>query len=111
VDHVIARVSTIDCPEVDLLKRAATLTGASVEFSTLETETDAQLAARISCLKGEVRLRLLTSVNDDVLTAAHSTGVTIDDSPVTGIGRIDLLRFLKEQAISRTLHRYGRLIR
>jgi hypothetical protein len=36
--------------------------------------------------------------------------VTIDDSIVTGIGRLDLLRFVKEQAISRTMHRYGRLI-
>jgi RHH-type proline utilization regulon transcriptional repressor/proline dehydrogenase/delta 1-pyrroline-5-carboxylate dehydrogenase len=49
-------------------------------------------------------------VNDAVLRAAHFAGVTIDDSPVTGIGRIDLLRFLKEQAISRSMHRYGRLL-
>jgi RHH-type proline utilization regulon transcriptional repressor/proline dehydrogenase/delta 1-pyrroline-5-carboxylate dehydrogenase len=49
-------------------------------------------------------------VNDDVLTAAHTAGVTIDDSSITGIGRIDLLRFVKEQSISRTMHRYGRLI-
>ena len=111
VDHVIARVSTMDCPEVELLKRAAALTGASVEFSTPATETGAQLAARISCLNGEIRLRVVTSVDDDVLAAAHSTGVTIDDSPVAGIGRIDLLRFLREQAISRSMHRYGRLIR
>jgi RHH-type proline utilization regulon transcriptional repressor/proline dehydrogenase/delta 1-pyrroline-5-carboxylate dehydrogenase len=110
VDHVIARVSKMDCPEVDLLKRAATLTGTSIEFSVAETETDAQLAARISCTRGEVRLRVLTDMNDDVLRAAHSAGVTIDDSPVTGIGRIDLLRFLKEQSISQTMHRYGRLI-
>ena len=108
---MIARVSTMDCPEVELLKRAAALTGASVEFSTPATETGAQLAARISCLNGEIRLRVVTSVDDDVLAAAHSTGVTIDDSPVAGIGRIDLLRFLREQAISRSMHRYGRLIR
>ena len=81
-----------------------------MEFSTPSSEDDTQLAARIACLTGEVRLRVLSHVNDDVLTAAHTAGVTIDDSTVTGIGRIDLLRFLKEQSISRTMHRYGRLI-
>jgi RHH-type proline utilization regulon transcriptional repressor/proline dehydrogenase/delta 1-pyrroline-5-carboxylate dehydrogenase len=61
-------------------------------------------------MNGDIRLRLLTETNDDVLRAAHTSGVTIDDSIVTGIGRLDLLRFVKEQAISRTMHRYGRLI-
>ena len=110
VDHVIVRTPKMDCAAVDLLKRAAALTGASVEFSTPHTETDTQLAARISCLRGEVRLRILESVNDDVLASAHAAGVTVDDSPVTGVGRIDLVGFLKEQSISQTMHRYGRLI-
>ena len=109
-DHVIVRAAKLDCAEVDLLTRAAALTGTSIEFSTPESESDAQLAARISHVRGDVRLRILIPVDDDVLGSAHNAGVTIDDSPVTGIGRIDLVRFVKEQSISRTMHRYGRLI-
>jgi RHH-type proline utilization regulon transcriptional repressor/proline dehydrogenase/delta 1-pyrroline-5-carboxylate dehydrogenase len=33
----------------------------------------------------------------------------IDDTAVTGDGRIELPRWLREQAISRTLHRHGRI--
>ena len=86
------------------------LTGTPLEISARETETDEHLAARLSCMTGDVRLRLLGGSNADVLRAAHSAGVTVDDSPITGIGRLDLLRFVKEQSISRTTHRYGRLI-
>jgi len=60
-------------------------------------------------MTGDVRLRLLTDVDANVLRAAHSAGVTIDDAPITGVGRLDLLRFVKEQSISQTMHRYGRL--
>jgi len=110
LDLVIARVESIDNDDVTLLRAAAHLTGTPIEFTTPDTEPDKALAARLSCLNGEVRLRVLTPVNDDVLRAAHSAGVTIDDSPITGIGRLDLLRFVKEQSISRTMHRYGRLV-
>jgi RHH-type proline utilization regulon transcriptional repressor/proline dehydrogenase/delta 1-pyrroline-5-carboxylate dehydrogenase len=109
LDLVIARVDSADSSEVPLLRAAALITGTPLELSNRETESDEHLAARIACLSGDVRLRLLTKTNDDVLRAANSSGVTVDDSSITGIGRLDLLRFLKEQAISQTMHRYGRL--
>ena len=110
LDLVIARVESMDNDDVTLLRAAAKLTGTPIEFTTPDTEPDSALAARLSCLDGEIRLRVLTPVNHDVQRAAHSAGVTIDDSPITGIGRLDLLHFVKEQAISRTMHRYGRLV-
>ena len=97
--------------DAELLKAAAQIAGVAIDFSTPEKESDDQLAARLSSQTGEVRLRLLTKTNDNVLKAAHTAGVTIDESIVTEIGRLDLLCFVKEQAISRTMHRYGRLIR
>jgi len=109
LDLVIARVTSLDNDDVTLLRAAAQVTGTPIEFSVTDTETDAALAARLSCMSGDVRLRLLTTANDAVLRASHQAGVTIDDSSVTGIGRPDVLRMLKEQAISQTMHRYGRL--
>lgn len=110
LDLVLARVESMDAAEIPLLRSASMLTGTPLEISARETETDEHLAARLSCMTGDVRLRLLGGSNADVLRAAHSAGVTVDDSPITGIGRLDLLRFVKEQSISRTTHRYGRLI-
>jgi RHH-type proline utilization regulon transcriptional repressor/proline dehydrogenase/delta 1-pyrroline-5-carboxylate dehydrogenase len=110
LDLVIVRTNDDANTEADLLRAAAQTAGVALEFSTLEKESDEQLAARLSSQTGEVRLRLLINTTDDVLKAAHTAGVTIDDSIVTGIGRLDLLRFVKEQAISQTMHRYGRLI-
>jgi RHH-type proline utilization regulon transcriptional repressor/proline dehydrogenase/delta 1-pyrroline-5-carboxylate dehydrogenase len=110
LDLVIARVNSLDNDDVTLLKAASQVTGTPIEFSTPDTESDSALAARLSCLAGDVRLRVLTPTNDAVLRAAHTAGVTIDDSPITRVGRLDVLRFVKEQAISQTMHRYGRLI-
>ena len=111
LDLVIVRINDNANAVADLLRAAAQIAGVAIEFSTPDRESDDQLAARLSTQIGEVRLRLLTKTNDDVFKAAHTAGVTIDESIVTGIGRLDLLRFVKEQAISRTMHRYGRLIR
>ena len=111
LDLVIVRINDNANAVADLLRAAAQIAGVAIEFSTPDRESDDQLAARLSTQIGEVRLRLLTKTNDNVLKAAHTAGVTIDESIVTGIGRLDLLCFVKEQAISQTMHRYGRLIR
>ena len=110
VDRVIARVASTQSQEAVLLQEASRITGTPLDISTPQQESDEQLAARLSSSNGEVRLRALVPVSDAVLRACHESGVTIDDARVTGIGRIDLLRFLKEQSISQTMHRYGRLV-
>ena len=56
------------------------------------------------------RLRVPYGASDEVLRAAHEAGVVVDDQPITGDGRVELLRWLREQAISRTLHRFGNLL-
>jgi RHH-type proline utilization regulon transcriptional repressor/proline dehydrogenase/delta 1-pyrroline-5-carboxylate dehydrogenase len=56
------------------------------------------------------RLRIPHGASDDVLRAAHAAGVVVDDQPITGDGRVELLHWLREQAISRTLHRFGNLL-
>ena len=56
------------------------------------------------------RLRVPHGASDEVLRAAHAAGVVVDDQPLTGDGRVELLRWLREQAISRTTHRFGNVL-
>lgn len=109
LDRVIVRINSTTSADAELLRAAARITSTPIEFSTPDTESEDELLSRLSSLAGEVRLRVLTHVTNDVLRGAHASGITIDDSPVTGVGRLDLLHFVKEQAISQTMHRYGRL--
>ena len=46
-----------------------------------------------------------------VLAACHDAGVAVDRTPVTHDGRVELPCWLREQAISWTVHRHGRLPR
>jgi RHH-type proline utilization regulon transcriptional repressor/proline dehydrogenase/delta 1-pyrroline-5-carboxylate dehydrogenase len=71
-------------------------------------ESDAALAARLpSC--GAQRLRVLGPVSDALARAAHRAGITVDDTVVTPSPRVELPRWMREQSVSRTLHRHGRL--
>jgi RHH-type proline utilization regulon transcriptional repressor/proline dehydrogenase/delta 1-pyrroline-5-carboxylate dehydrogenase len=58
---------------------------------------------------GVERVRLLTSSTDDFHRECHRLGIEIDTEPVSPSGRRELRRWLREQAISRTTHRHGRV--
>lgn len=57
------------------------------------------------------RVRVAGPVEPAVRAATHAAAVEIVDGPVTASGRIELRAFLREQAVSRTLHRYGTIQR
>jgi RHH-type transcriptional regulator, proline utilization regulon repressor / proline dehydrogenase / delta 1-pyrroline-5-carboxylate dehydrogenase len=96
---------------------AAACTGAEVELSTpsdsrlegvadgTRIESAAELSARLVDLEGTC-LRDLAG-EPGLRTAALRAGVRHVDEPVVTTGRLELLRVLREQAISRTRHRYG----
>ncbi len=69
-------------------------------------ETDAAFLARAPRLTGRVRL-----IGGDARALAEATGgspdVAIYSGPVTTSGRIELLTFLREQAVTVTAHRFG----
>ena len=71
-------------------------------------ENDATLAARLATA-GVERLRLLAPCSDVLRRAAHAAAIAVDETAVTHDGRVELPCWLREQAISRTLHRHGRL--
>jgi len=106
--QVIARVGRSGDAPVALLREAARVSGVRLDVSSV-AEPEADLLDRLPVAAGDVRLRLLAPASDALLSAAHARGVTVDRAPVTAIGELELPHWLKEQAISRTLHRHGLL--
>jgi RHH-type transcriptional regulator, proline utilization regulon repressor / proline dehydrogenase / delta 1-pyrroline-5-carboxylate dehydrogenase len=89
------------------LRAAAAVAGVAIDIAG-PTEGDSALAARLPT-SGVARLRLLTDVDDAVLVACHDAGIAVDRTPVTHDGRVELPCWLREQSISWTLHRHGRI--
>ena len=58
---------------------------------------------------GYERLRLLGPCDDVVRRAAHEQNIAVDETAVTHDGRVELACWVREQAISRTIHRHGRI--
>ncbi|MDO8309249.1 MAG: bifunctional proline dehydrogenase/L-glutamate gamma-semialdehyde dehydrogenase [Actinomycetota bacterium] len=110
LDRVIARVGSLADEQVGCLRAAASRAGVALDVSVASQEDDLSLARRVGSATGVTRLRLLVPVPDSVLSAAHSAGVSVDRAPVTGLGELELPHWLKEQAVSYSLHRYGRLV-
>jgi RHH-type proline utilization regulon transcriptional repressor/proline dehydrogenase/delta 1-pyrroline-5-carboxylate dehydrogenase len=121
---VILRV-TDDVPDTAVAKAlaAAAIAGTPVRLSsagrrrgpgvasgtTVEVESAEALAASLG--HGAVdRLRLLGPAEPEVLAAAATTALTVNDEPVCSHGRVELLRWLREQVVTRSLHRYGNIV-
>ncbi|MCC2335776.1 bifunctional proline dehydrogenase/L-glutamate gamma-semialdehyde dehydrogenase [Cellulomonas wangsupingiae] len=73
----------------------------------VHVEDDAAWAARVGAL-GAGRVRLVGAAAASVADATRGRpDVAVWDHPVTEAGRIELLPFLREQAVSVTAHRFG----
>jgi RHH-type transcriptional regulator, proline utilization regulon repressor / proline dehydrogenase / delta 1-pyrroline-5-carboxylate dehydrogenase len=117
VARVVVRTGD-DTAAVDVasLRIAANVAGVPVEVSGPPgsrdaidvVEDDGDLARRLGA-SGAERLRLLAPCDDAVRVACHRADIAVDETPVTHHGRIELPCWLREQAISRTLHRHGRV--
>ena len=73
------------------------------------TETEDELIARLPALRFG-RVRLVGRASEALLRAAWDAEVDVDASPVTAVGRVELPRYVREQAISRTMHRFGNIL-
>lgn len=85
---------------------AAWLVAAGVQLSVEDDAAWAARAARLARTGGRIRLVGATVAE----TAAHTGGspaVAIYGGPVTSAGRIEMLPFLREQAVSISAHRFG----
>jgi RHH-type transcriptional regulator, proline utilization regulon repressor / proline dehydrogenase / delta 1-pyrroline-5-carboxylate dehydrogenase len=126
ISDVLLRLSAVAPLDLDLALAAARAVGTAVTVSidpadaqeldgvagdkgarpVVETETE--LAARLR--PGlTTKLRLLGVPSAELRLAAHDAGLWVDDSPVVADAGLEALRWVREQAISETLHRHGNL--
>jgi RHH-type proline utilization regulon transcriptional repressor/proline dehydrogenase/delta 1-pyrroline-5-carboxylate dehydrogenase len=81
----------------------------AVEIPLLH-EADEALRERLQAGGACERLRVWEPLSLDVCAGAHRAQVTIIDAPVVANGRLELRWYLREQAVSQVVHRYGSLI-
>ncbi|MFV0257288.1 MAG: bifunctional proline dehydrogenase/L-glutamate gamma-semialdehyde dehydrogenase [Acidimicrobiales bacterium] len=94
VERVIAAARRCDVPTV--LSRAG-------------DEPAETLVRRLGNL-GVERIRAVGPAEPAIRAAADRLGIHLADDPITRAGRVELLHYLREQAVSQTMHRYGNLI-
>jgi RHH-type proline utilization regulon transcriptional repressor/proline dehydrogenase/delta 1-pyrroline-5-carboxylate dehydrogenase len=106
--RVAVRVGTATTDaELRAVAHAAWITGVDHEVYGADA-SDAELSRGIGGMRVD-RLRALVPISDELASACHAAGVTVDDTAVTASACVELPRWAREQSISRTRHRHGRL--
>jgi RHH-type proline utilization regulon transcriptional repressor/proline dehydrogenase/delta 1-pyrroline-5-carboxylate dehydrogenase len=91
---------------LDLVRLAARTAGVRLVESDARTESAGDFVGR---LDGVDRVRLLCPLDTSARRSCHQRNIAIDDSEPVSDGFVELYRWVREQAISRTMHRHGRL--
>jgi len=105
---VILRLEEGDERTLALAQKAAQTCGTRLHLSLGESEES--MAARLPALAAEAEfLRTVKPPSDALLRAAYAAGLNWIDAPVLSDGRYELTRWLREQSLSETRHRYGLL--
>ena len=95
---------------LELLRLAATTAGVVLDESDAVAESEAEFIDRLAGHRSGVdRVRPLTELSAEVRRSCHDLDVAIDDSVPVSDGFVELSRWVREQAVSRTMHRHGRL--
>ena len=93
----------------------AALPGLAAGTVPITVETAESLVSSLGDLgakreKGAARLRVLGEAEPGVLSAAAEAGMSVFDEPICSCGRIELVRWLREKVVTRSLHRYGNVV-
>ncbi len=97
--------------ELRLLRLVAEVTGVSLGESTPAQESDQQFARRVAERPPATdRVRLLGAMDDDARRVLVAAGVTVDADPPVSAPLVELAHWIREQAVSRTMHRHGRVV-
>lgn len=113
---VIVRLPTRDRTTLGLLGSLSSLTGVPLDCSYADEEDDATFASRLAQSAVESGAEIFRSIDperppaDQVLRAVHDAGLNWIDAPLSRYGRIELTRWLREQSVTETRHRYGNLL-
>ena len=70
-------------------------------------EAEAGFVERLAHPADAERVRVWGPISPAARAAANKAGVTLIDAPIVANGRLELRWYLREQAVSRVLHRYG----
>jgi RHH-type transcriptional regulator, proline utilization regulon repressor / proline dehydrogenase / delta 1-pyrroline-5-carboxylate dehydrogenase len=73
----------------------------------LVAEAEAGFVDRLAHPGDAERVRVWAPISTAARAAANGTGLTVIDAPVLASGRLELRWYLREQTVSRVLHRYG----
>jgi RHH-type proline utilization regulon transcriptional repressor/proline dehydrogenase/delta 1-pyrroline-5-carboxylate dehydrogenase len=95
--------------EVDRVLAAAVRCGVVPRVSRACDEDDASFVGSLSAHRFG-RIRAVGFVSETVRRAAVTAEVDVVDETVTSSGRLELRHYLREQSVSRTLHRFGNLV-
>ena len=95
--------------DIERVRTAADRCGVALIESLPAAETSPGFASRLASLDVQ-RIRVVGTCSRELRAAANEAGIHIAGDPVTAEGRIELLHYLREQAISRTTHRYGSVL-
>ncbi len=113
---VILRLYENDARSAETLRRArlaSEITGTPLTVSLRGEEGDGDFIRRLPELaagaKGAEFLRITAPCSDAVLAAAIAADLNIIEAPLTACGRVELRHWLREQSVSRTLHRHGQI--
>ncbi|HTW09907.1 MAG TPA: bifunctional proline dehydrogenase/L-glutamate gamma-semialdehyde dehydrogenase [Acidimicrobiales bacterium] len=74
------------------------------------SESDEEFAGSLGSLPEGTRVRILGNVAPLVYEAAAQAGLSVLDEPICSSGRVELVRWLREQVVTRSLHRYGNVV-
>ncbi|MCU1396038.1 MAG: putA [Ilumatobacteraceae bacterium] len=109
LDGVLLRIDgATPAEQIAVARAAAARTGVTLTVSNASTESEDALRDRLVTIGAE-RVRSLVDVSDEMRLWLLERTIGLDTRPITGHGRVELGRWTKEQAISETTHRYGRL--
>jgi RHH-type proline utilization regulon transcriptional repressor/proline dehydrogenase/delta 1-pyrroline-5-carboxylate dehydrogenase len=75
--------------------------------ATVVVETEAGFVKRLAYPADAERVRVWGPISIAARAAANGAGLPVIDAPVLANGRLELRWYLKEQTVSRVLHRYG----
>ena len=116
---VVLRVTdAVTDDEIAVARLAASACGTDVEVSSpsprhgcgaITIESEEALGIRLAEVAA-ARLRIPGGASDELRTVAMDAGLSVDDNTIVDHGRIELLRWVREQSITRTTHRYGTVL-
>ena len=108
VQRVLVRHDGATPRALELVRRMAATVAVELVESDGRVERDDAFVARAAHAE---RVRLLAPVDADTRRALHRLDVVVDDDPPVSDGDVEVRHWLREQAVSRTAHRHGRLVR